>query len=56
MQSLKSEKTPKSGLVPILKQDKLVDLFLVFPARHDQKLFIRIPSFKFPEMRLLGFL
>ena len=33
IQSLKSEKTQKSGLVPMSRQEKLENLFMVFPAR-----------------------
>ena len=33
IQSLKSGKTWKCGLVPMSRQEKLADLFLVFPAR-----------------------
>ena len=32
IQSLKNVKIRKSGLVPMLRQEKLADLFLVFPA------------------------
>ena len=46
----------KSGLVPMSRQQKLADLFLVFPAilKHDKKPFIHIPSLNVPEMRPLG--
>ena len=39
MQSLKSEKTRKSGLDLMSRQVELADLFLVLPSRlrHDQK-------------------
>ena len=33
IQSLKSGKTRKSGLVSMSRQEKLADLFLVFPAK-----------------------
>ena len=33
IQSLKSGKTRKSGIVPMSRQERLADLFLVFPAR-----------------------
>ena len=32
IQSLKSGKTRESGLVPMSRQEKVADLFLVFPA------------------------
>ena len=53
MQSLKIGKTRKSGLVPTLRQKNFADLFLVLPDRLKtwSKLFIRIPSLNFPEMR-----
>ena len=33
IKSLKSGKTEKSGFVPMSRQEKLADLFLVFPTR-----------------------
>ena len=47
------EKTRKSSNVPVLRQEKLADLFLP-NFKHDQKLFICILSLNIPEMRLLG--
>ena len=47
----KSGKTRKSGLVAKSQQEKLADLFLVFPVKHNQKRFIRIFSLNVPEIR-----
>ena len=56
IQSLKSGKTRKSGLVPMSRQEKLTNLFLVFlpDLKHNQRRFICIPSLNVPEMRPLG--
>ena len=43
-----------SGLVPMSKQEKRADLFLVFPTTLDQKHFILIPSLNVPEMSPSG--
>ena len=52
IESWSMEKTRKSSHVPVLRQEKLADLFLP-NFKHDQKLFIRIFSLNIPEMRLL---
>ena len=56
IQSLKSGKTRKSGLIPMSRQEKLAELFLVFPARLQTrpKRFISIPSLNVPKMRPSG--
>ena len=56
IQSLKSGKTRKSGLIHMSRQEKLADLFWysLSDLKHDQKRFICIPSLNVPEMRLLG--
>ena len=50
----KREKTRKSDLVPMSRQEKLADLFLPHLNMHDQKLSIGIPSLNFPEMKPFG--
>ena len=52
IQNLKSGKTRKSGFIPMVRQEKLEDLFLVFlpDLKYHQKRFIRIPSLNVPEM------
>ena len=35
IESLKNGKTRKSGLVPMSRQEKLADLFLIFSARFE---------------------
>ena len=56
IQRFKSRRTRKKSLVPMSRQKKLADLFLVFPSRpkHDQTRFNRILSLNFPAMRPLG--
>ena len=55
-QSLKSRKTRKSGLVPMWRQEKVGDLFLMFPAilKHDKKPLIHIPSLKCSRNEAFG--
>ena len=56
LQNLKSEKTRKISLLPILRHENLADLFrysLANPKCHE-KGFICIQSLNFPKMRVEG--
>ena len=55
IQSLKSGKTRRSGLVSILKQENLriYSWYSLQDSKHGQRCFIRISSLNLPEMRAL---